>query len=81
MVCNNFKKVKIITFHLKIYWERLPSGSVVKNLPAKQRCRFNPWVRKIPRRMKWQTTPVFLPEIPWTEKSMKSAKSQTRLSD
>ena len=26
-----------------------------------RRCRFNPWVRKIPRRREWQPTPVFLP--------------------
>ena len=26
-----------------------------------RRCRFNPWVRKIPGRRKWQPTPVFLP--------------------
>ena len=26
-----------------------------------RRCRFNPWVRKIPWRKKWQLTPVFLP--------------------
>ena len=25
-------------------------------------CRFNPWVGKIPWRMAWQLTPVFLPE-------------------
>ena len=39
-------------------------GSVVKNLPASGRCRrwgFDPWVRKIPWRRKWQPTPVFLP--------------------
>ena len=39
------------------------SGSVEKNLPAKQRrliSGFDPWVRKIPWR-KWQPTPVFLP--------------------
>ena len=30
---------------------------------------FNPWVRKIPWRRKWQPTPVFLPgESLWTEK-------------
>ena len=33
------------------------------------RCRFNPWVRKIPWRRAWQPTPVFLPgeshEHPW----------------
>ena len=26
-----------------------------------RRCRFDPWVGKIPWEMKWQTTPVFLP--------------------
>ena len=26
-----------------------------------RRCRFNPWVRKIPWWRKWQPTPVFLP--------------------
>jgi len=36
------------------------SGSV-KNLPATQETRFNPWVGKIPCRRKWQPTPVFLP--------------------
>ena len=25
------------------------------------KCGFDPWIRKIPRRMKWQPTPVFLP--------------------
>ena len=27
----------------------------------RRRCRFDPWVRKIPWRRKWQPTPVFLP--------------------
>ena len=40
-------------------------GSVVKNLPCQCRrlrtLRFNPWVRKIPGRRKWQPTQVFLP--------------------
>ena len=26
-----------------------------------RRCKFDPWVRKIPWRRKWQPTPVFLP--------------------
>ena len=26
-----------------------------------RRCRFNPWLRQIPWRRKWQPTPVFLP--------------------
>ena len=41
---------------------RWPSG---KNLPASTaaagRPEFDPWVRKIPWRRKWQPTPVFLP--------------------
>ena len=33
-----------------------------------RRPRFNPWVRKIPWRRKWQPTPVSLPgKISWTE--------------
>ena len=34
---------------------------MVKNLPAVQRSRFDPWVRKIAWRRKWQPTPLFLP--------------------
>ena len=36
----------------------------VKNPPANAgdlRCRFDPWVRKMPWRRPWQPTPVFLP--------------------
>ena len=36
----------------------------VKNPPANAgdlRCRFDPWVRKIPWRRPWQPTQVFLP--------------------
>ena len=39
-------------------------GSVVKTLPVNagvcRRHGFDPWVRKIPWRRKWQPTPVFL---------------------
>ena len=38
-----------------------PGGSAVKNPPAIRRPRFDPWVKKIPWRRKWQPTPVFLP--------------------
>ena len=37
---------------------------VVKNLPVNagdMRPGFNPWVRKIPWKRKWQPTPVFSP--------------------
>ena len=33
----------------------------VKNPPAMQKTLMDPWVGKIPRRRKWQPTPVFLP--------------------
>ena len=38
-------------------------GGISGKEPACQlrRCRFNPWVGKIPWRRKWQPTPVFLP--------------------
>ena len=32
-----------------------------------KRHRFDPWVGKMPWWRKQQPTPVFLPEIPWTE--------------
>ena len=47
---------------------------------------FDPWVRKIPWRRKWQPTPVFLPGKSHGQRSLVGysswgAKSQTRLSD
>ena len=37
-------------------------GSLIKNLPASVGDGgFDPWVRAIPWRRKWQPTPVFLP--------------------
>ena len=38
-----------------------PEGSAIKNLLAMWRCRFDPWVRKILWRRKWQPMPVFMP--------------------
>ena len=52
-----------------------------------RRCRFDPWVRKIPWRRKWLTHSSILAwEIPWTKEpdglqSVGVAKSQTQLSD
>ena len=45
--------------------ERLSTGGTSGKDPACQckiikRCRFNPWVKKIPWRRAWQSTPVFL---------------------
>jgi len=38
-----------------------PSGGAVKNRLQLRRCRFDPWVGKIPWRRAWQATSVFLP--------------------
>ena len=51
-----------------------------------RRPRFNPWVRKIRWRRKWQPTPVFLPREFHRQRSLggcspRSHKSRTRLSD
>ena len=35
-----------------------------------ERCGFNPWVRKIPRRRAWQPTPVFSPGEPHGQRSL-----------
>ena len=37
-------------------------AQMVKSLSAMQKTRFNPWVRKIPWRRKWQSILVFWPE-------------------
>ena len=48
------------------YWSGVPLPSPSGKDPTCQfrrckRCRFDPWVRKIPWRRKWLPTPVFLP--------------------
>ena len=48
-----------------------PGGSEVKSFCFKfGRPGFNPWVGKIPRRRKWQPTPVFLPEESHGQRSL-----------
>ena len=43
--------------------QAFPWGSAVKNPSAKtgEACEFNPWIRKIPFRRTWQSTPIFSP--------------------
>ena len=54
-----------------------PGGSVVKNPSAMQdmwqELRFDPWVRKIPWKRKWQPTPVFLPGESHGQRSLAGA--------
>ena len=51
-----------------------PSGVGDEELPCQcrklKRRGFNPWVRKIPWRKKWQPTPVFLPKNPHEWRSL-----------
>ena len=41
-----------------------------------KRCRFNPWVRKIPWRKEWQPTPVFLPGESHGQRSLEGYSPQ-----
>ena len=45
-------------------------AKTVKNLPTMPEIRFNPWVRKIPGKREWQSTPVFLPGQSHGQKSL-----------
>ena len=60
-----------------------PSGSAVKNPPAKRRCSFDPWVGKIPLKEEMEThSSIVAWEIPWIAapgrlQSMGFPKSQT----
>ena len=48
-----------------------PGGTSGKESPCQcKRCRFDPWVGKIPWRRKWQPTLVFLPRKPHGQKSL-----------
>ena len=50
--------------HHHYLFRGFPGGAVVKNRPqcrGRRRCGFDPWVRKIPWKKKWQPDLVFLP--------------------
>ena len=54
-----------------------PGGSIVKCLEC-GRSGFDPWVRKIPWRRKWQPTPVLLPGKSSGQRSLKGCSSWGR---
>ena len=67
-------------------WGASLVAQMVKNLPAVQETRFDPWVRKIPWRRKWQLTPSFLPGESHGQRSLvapvnRVVNSRTWLSD
>ena len=70
-------------------WSDLAAAAVIKNPPANvgdnRRCGFDPWIRKISWRRKWQPTPVFLPGKSHEHRNLVGDSPQghswTRLSD
>ena len=52
---NVFMVVLTMTLWVSLVTQRL------KRPPAMREIRFDPWIRKIPWRRKWQPAPVFLP--------------------
>ena len=71
-----------VTEQAQEFFIGFPGGSVVKNLPARRQG-FDPWVRKIPWRRKWQPTLVFLGNPmdrgAWQATVHRIAESQTQL--
>ena len=72
------------------WWATVHVAWTVKNLPAMQETGFDPWVRKIPCRREWQTTPVSLPEkfhgqrslvgySPWDRKESDTTEQLTHI--
>ena len=59
-----------------------PGDSTVKNLACpcrrRKRCRFDPWIRKIPWNRKWQPTPVFLPGKSHGQRSLAGCRPRGR---
>ena len=58
------KKNTYVEIYINIYIRLLRwlSGKESAGLcTSHRRCSFDPWIRKIPWRRKWQPTPVFLP--------------------
>ena len=54
--------IHIIYICMCIYMGFPPGSAVKKKIPLQcRRCEFNPWVRKIPWRRKWQPTSELLP--------------------
>ena len=59
-----------------------PDGTSGKELTCQgrrhKRCRFNPWVAKMPWKRAWQPTPVFLPGEPHGQRSLAGYSPQGR---
>ena len=67
-------------------WEGFPGGSAVKGFACQardacRRCVFEPWVRKVPWRRKWQPTLVVLPGKSHGQRSPATVRGVTKESD
>ena len=58
------------TFHSLHYFNHQHIYKVETVISTCRRSRFNRWVRKVPRRSKWQPTPVFLPRESHGQRSL-----------
>ena len=76
--CLKEVRYKSLNIQEYTYFRGFPGGSEVKTSACQhRRCGFDPWVRKIPWRRKWQPAPVWTGE-PGELQSMGLQKSQTR---
>ena len=74
----------ILVFWMFSFKPRFPCGSDGRVCLQCGRPKFSPWVRKIPWRRKWQSTPALLPGKSHGQRSLivhGVAKSQTQLSE
>ena len=59
---SHFVSVCHILVHLTVFQRGFPRWRSGRESPCQcRRCRFDPWVGKIPWRRKWQSIPVFFP--------------------
>ena len=86
IIWSAVKFLKLILMHFS-YIYGLPRWLSGKETACQcRRCRFDPWVRKIPWKWKWLPTPVFLPGEFHGQRSLVGyspwvARSRTQLSD
>ena len=71
---------RCLHFLFRVLPGNFPGGRVGKEFacPCRRhkRCRFDPWVRRILWRMKWQLTPLFLPGKPHGQRSLGGYRPQ-----
>ena len=70
MLCANKEGICVYIYLIHFAVQQEPTQQQVKNTPAMQETRFQPWVRKIPWRREWLPTPVFLPEKSHGQRSL-----------